>query len=117
MDIRDLVRTLLTHDLLNARQYVADAYRSGVDWSRITIPLGLTDIEMSVAAGLVELFASRTGVTPPNWTHAIGAAPRAVILDPGLEQMPRSFERARTAGPEPLRRRNIVALPDFLEVA
>jgi hypothetical protein len=40
-----------------------------------------------------------------------------LILDPGLDQMPRSFAHAKAAGPEPLRRRNLIALPDFLDVA
>ena len=34
-----------------------------------------------------------------------------------LEEMPRSFARAKSEGPEPLRKRNLLALPDFLDVA
>jgi len=72
---------------------------------------------MAVAAGIVELLASRDGHTSPPWTKTIGAVEGALILDPGLDRMPRSFAHAKTAGPEPLRRRNLIALPDFLDVA
>ena len=65
----------------------------------------------------VELLARRAGVNPPSWTDGVGAVPDLVVLDPGLDLMPRSYARARSAGPEPLRKRNLLALPDFLHVA
>ncbi|HEX7151445.1 MAG TPA: hypothetical protein VF618_08160 [Thermoanaerobaculia bacterium] len=116
MDIPELVRALLTGDLLTARQCVADAQHV-VQWDQLSKPVGLTERELTVAAGLVELLASRSGATPPAWTASVGALQEPLVLDPGLEEMPRSFARAQTAGPEPLRKRNIVASPGFLEVA
>ncbi len=115
MELRDLVRPLLDGDLLRAREWVADAQRAHVDWSRVDPPTGLDPLEMTVAAGLVELFAAR--VTGPSWTAAVGASREPVVLDPGLEQMPRSFRVAKSHGPDALRRRNLFALPDFLDVA
>ena len=117
MDLHELVHAILAGDLLTARQCVADAQRANVAWGRLEQPRGLDDREMSVAAGLVELFAARAGDTPPPWTKAIGPVPEVLVLDPGLEKMPRSFARAKAAGPEPLRKRNLIALPDFLDVA
>jgi hypothetical protein len=117
MEIHELVRALLTGDLLTARQHVADAKRAHVAWERLEQPRGMNDCEMSVAAAIVELLAARAGKTPPAWTKSIGPVPEVLILDPGLEEMPRSFARAKVAGPEPLRRRNLIALPDFLDVA
>jgi hypothetical protein len=117
MDIRELVQALLAEDLLTARQYVADAQRNHVEWSRVEKPSGLDDREMSVAAAVVELLAARAGTEAPSWTAKIGAVPELLVLDPGLEQMPRSFARAKAIGPAALLKRNIVALPDFLEVA
>jgi hypothetical protein len=72
---------------------------------------------MTVAAGLAELLARRAGEDPPPWTQTVGAEREPVVLDPGLEQMHRSLILARTSGPEPLRKRNLLALPDFLDVA
>ena len=117
MDVAELVRALLAGDLLTARQCVADAQYACIRWERIEEPHGLSDQEMAVAAGIVELLASRNGGTSPAWTKTIGALGEPLILDPGLEQMPRSFAQAKIAGPEPLRRRNLIALPDFLDVA
>jgi hypothetical protein len=117
MDIRELVHALLAGDLLTARQWVADFQRTRVQWDRVEQPVDLTEQEMSIAAGMIELLASRAGAAPPPWTGTVGGVKELLVLDPGLEQMPRSFARARTAGPAPLLRRNVVAPPDFLEIA
>jgi hypothetical protein len=117
MDLLELVRALLDGDLLSARQFVADAHRSRLDWERLEQPRNVSARELAVAAGVLELLASRAGATAPAWTKAVGAVDETVVLDPGLEKMPRSFARAKAAGPEPLRRRNLIALPDFLDVA
>lgn len=117
MDLLDLVRALLKGDLLAARQFVADAHRLHLDWERLEQPRDVSARELAVAAGVLELLASRAGGTAPAWTDSIGAVDEAVVLDPRLEKMPRSYARAKAAGPEPLRRRNLIALPDFLDVA
>ena len=102
MDIPDLVHALLAGDLLTARQWVADAQRKNVRWEQLDQPRGLSDREMSVAAGIVELLASRSGSLPPTWTKTIGAVREPLILDPGLEEM--RVVRAREDGrPESLR--------------
>ena len=103
--------------MITARQWVADAKRERLNWEAVSCPTEFGGLEMTVAAGLVELLAHRAGKRPPSWTEAIGATDELVILDPGLDQRPRSFARARTSGPEPLRKRNLLALPDFLDVA
>jgi hypothetical protein len=116
MDLRDLVRAVLSKDLLSARQWVADANRARIRWDRFERPSGLDDCEMTVAAALTELLASRAGSLPPSWTHSVGAQKDPLFLDPGLEDMPRTLARAWTDAPEPLRMRNLFASPDFLDV-
>lgn len=117
MRLDELVRAILAGDLLRARQWVSDAYRSKLSWERLELPEGLNEREMAVAAGVAELLAARVGAKPPAWTATFGAVREPVVLDPGLEKMPRSFARAWRDAPEPLRKRNLVALPDFLAVA
>lgn len=116
MDVRELVTALLSGDLLAARQLVVDVQRV-LSVQRVAKPEGLADRELVVAAALVELLAERVHVSPPEWTSSIGPLPAMFVLDPGLEDMPRSFAHAKVAGPEPLRRRNLIAPPDFLDVA
>jgi len=117
MDVRELVRSILDGDLLAAREWVSEAHRSRLAWADVDQPQGLSEREMSVAAAILELLSERSGAEPPPWTATVGAMYEPVILDPGLENMPRSFERAKSYGPDPLRKRNLVALPDFLDVA
>jgi hypothetical protein len=71
---------------------------------------------MVVAAALTELLASRDGKAAPSWTSSIGGQAEPLFLDPGLEAMPRTRDLATRAGPEPLRRRNLYASPDFLDL-
>ena len=117
MDIRELVAALLAGDLLTAREYAADARRVPVRWDQLEQPSGMSVRELSVAAGVIELLAARNGGAPPRWTKAIGPLEEPLLLDPGLDEMPRSFARAKAEGPEPLRRRNLIASPGFLDVA
>lgn len=117
MDVSALARALLSGDLLTARQIVADFQRTHTPFEHIDRPAGVSERELAVAAAVIEMLADRGQVKPPAWTAGIGALPDLVVLDPGLEQMPRSFERAKISGPEALRRRNLVAPPDFLDVA
>ncbi len=116
MELRDLVRAILSGDLLAARQWVADAHRARIRWEGMVRPAGLDEREMTVAAGIAELLAARAGAVPPSWTMSIGRRSEPLFLDPGLEAMPRTRAHALTDGPEPLRRRNLFASPDFLDV-
>lgn len=117
MELRELVEAILTGDLLTARQWVADAQRNRMQWQSLPYPRDFSSRELTVAAAIAELLARRAGVEPPQWTGNVGAEPTPLLLDPGLDQMPRSYALAQSAGPEPLRKRNLVALPDFLDVA
>jgi hypothetical protein len=116
MNIGDLVDALLAGDLLGARQWVKDARRAGLDFSSIAPPTGLDAVRLAAAAGLVELLASRAGQPAPPWTERVGAAPREIWLDLGLLMIPALRARSRDEAPEPLRRRHVYALPDFLSI-
>src|ERR1041384_1189284 len=68
MDLRELVSALLNGDLLTARQCVIDARRENVVWAYVEQPHDLDEQQLPVAAGVVELLASRAGQQPPTWT-------------------------------------------------
>ena len=117
MELRDLVLALMKSDALSARQWVADATRAKLQWSEVAKPLGLDPVEMAVAAGIVELLAQRAGENSPAWTGQVPAAPHPVILVQSAKSMPRLLRLCEQEGPEPLRRRGILAPPDFLTAA
>jgi hypothetical protein len=116
MELSDLVHSLTAGDLLAARQWVADARRSKLEWPACDQPRGLSGREMAIAAGLAELLAERAGATPPAWTATVGGTGAPLFLDPGLEVMPRTLKHAMAEAPEPLRKRNIYAPRDFLDL-
>ena len=117
MDLRDLVQALLRRDALVARQWVADAGRESIVWSDVPRPVGCTAQELAVAAGVVELFASRADQIPPPWTATVSHAPAPVYLVRAAETMPRLRRLCETEGPEPLRWRHVFAPPEFLTMA
>jgi hypothetical protein len=117
MDLRDLVRALLSYDALTARQWVADSLRQRLTWASIPQPVGLDAVGLGVAAGVAELLAARAGQAPPPWTSAVEVAPGPVYLVKAALTMPRLRRLCEQEGPEPLRRRGILAPPEFLRVA
>ena len=117
MDLHDLVGALLARDTLRARQWAADAAREAVIWTDVPPPIGWSAMELAVAAGVVELFASRSHQAPPSWTATVGCAPDPLYLVRAAETMPRLRRSCETEGPEPLRVRRIYAPPGFLTAA
>jgi hypothetical protein len=117
MELRDLVAALLAHDALTARQWVADATRSGLMWEQVAAPTGLDPTGMAVAAGIAELLAERAGQRPPPWTSAVPAAPEPIFLVRAARSMPRLRRACEEQGPLSLRRRGVLAPEDFLTAA
>jgi len=117
VDLRDLVAALLRRDALSARQWVADATREGFDWSHVTEPHGLDMTGRAVAAAVVEMMAERSGSRPAAWTSAVPAAPERLFLVQAAEALPRLRRLCEEEGPEPLRRRGLLAPPGFLTAA
>ena len=93
MDLRELVRALLSYDGLAARQWVADSLREGMVWATIPRPTDLDPIELSVAAGVAELLASRAGQAPPSWADAVAAIPTPLYLVKAAKTMTRLKKR------------------------
>ena len=114
MDLRDLVHALLGREALRARQWVADAERNEFDWSHVAEPRDLDPLGLALAAALVEMMTGRRGTQPPSWTSTVPAAPRRVFLVRAAESLPRLRRLCEEEGPEPLRRRGLLAPPDFL---
>ena len=117
MQLDDLVHALVSYDAIGARQWVADAARAATVWEHIPEPRGLDATAMAVAAGVVELLAGRSGQRPPSWTAGVPAAPQPLFLVRAASTMPRLRRICEESAPEPLRKRKILAPPEFLMVA
>ncbi len=114
MELRDLVQALLQGDTIRARQWVADAARLRLSWSELPNPEDLSPVARAIAAGVVEMMASRVGQPAPSWARAVPASPTTVFLVRAAESMPRLRKLCEEEGPAPLRERRILATPEFL---
>jgi len=117
VDLLDLVKSLLSYDTLAARQWLADAQRIGFTWSDVPPPKGMGPTESSLAAGVAELLAARSGQPAPAWAARVPPAPERIFLVRAAATMPRLRALCELEGPEPLRRRGFLAPPEFLTVA
>ena len=117
MRLEDLVEALMRYDHLAARQWVADAGRERLSWQSVPEPRGLDAIGLAVAAGIAEMLASRAGQTPPGWTAAVPGVPEPFLLVRAAGRMPRLRQACELEGPEPLRKRRLLAPPEFLTAA
>lgn len=117
MELRELVSALMTFNAMEARQWVADAMRAPIQWSAVGRPEGLNAEELAVAAGVAEMLAQRMGQRPPEWTQEVTESPRKIYLVGAAASMPRLRRLCEQESPEPLRRRQILAPPEFLTVA
>jgi hypothetical protein len=116
MNPRDLVAAAVQGDDLTARQLVKDAAREGFSWAHAPA-LDFTGLrDRAVYASLVELQSSRAGQAPPDWTRDVGAAPEQVFLVRAAQTSNAVLRESLENTPEPLKKRNIFALPDYLKV-
>ena len=114
IEIVDLVRAVLDHRALDARQLTQDFWAATKILSEVVPPKGLTNLELAVAASLLELFALRRGELPPSWTKAVPGVDREVFLIPEFEAVPYQRERCLKTAPEPLRKRGLYAPDNYL---
>jgi hypothetical protein len=80
-------------------------------------PSDLDPVGRAVAASVVEMIAERQGGNPPSWTSRVPPDPTRLFLVRAAESLPRLRRLCEEEGPEPLRRRRILAPPDFLTAA
>ena len=117
MHLEDLVQALLSRDALTARAWVADASRAGLRWLEVPRPEGLDPTGLAIAAGISETLAARSGQAAPQWTADVPGIAEPFLLVRAAATMPRLRRLCETEGPEPLRRRGLLAPPEFLTAA
>jgi hypothetical protein len=117
MDLLELVRALRTHETLAARQWVADAIRTEIQLSDYERPSGLDAVDLAIAAGVIELLARRWHQAAPGWTGSVPGVREPFLLVKAAAYLPRLRKSCEEEGPEPFRRRGLLAPPDFLTAA
>src|SRR4051794_37918306 len=111
--IEQVAQAALSGDALRLRSLVQDWLGEHPKLADTPAPASIDQTVLSVAAGLVELFAQRRGESPPVWAARIGAAPRPIHLVKAAQTMRRLRELCEAESPLPLRRRNVFAPPGY----
>lgn len=83
----------------------------------VPLPNGLSERQLVVPAGIMELLAVRTGQAPPSWTATVGGLPEPFFLVAEAETMTRLRVMCQQESPEPLRKRGLLAPPQYLSWA
>lgn len=116
MNLRDLIDAILSDNDLIARQWVKDFKRSGIKLNSFPFPNDFNEIELSLAAGLLELFSERFNQSPPDWTSKVGGINNQIAISKSIYRLGKLKELCESKGPLPLLKRNILAFPDYLNV-
>lgn len=115
--IKQIASMLLARDDFHLRLYVQALLREEPHFAAMPQP-DTNDLRiLSVAAALVELLAQRARQEPPTWTAAVGALPEPFFVMEWAERPGFTRDLCLNESPEPLKRRNIFAPPNFLEMA
>ena len=115
VQIETIAEAALQRDSLRLRSLVQDLFQESPRLSRIEKPDTTNAQLLATAAALLELFADRMNQHAPMWTKEIGPSPEPVYLLKSAATMKRLRQLCETAAPEPLRRRQIYAPPNYLE--
>lgn len=108
---------LLEYDDFHLRLYVQAWLREEPQFTAMPQPTSADLRILCVAAALIELLAQRAGQAPPPWTTAMGALPEPFFVMRFAERPGFTRDLCLNESPEPFRRRNIFAPPNFLEMA
>lgn len=114
--IKQIADLLLARDDFRLRLYVQAWLREQPHFAAMPQPETEDLRILTVAAALVELLAQRAKQEPPAWTAAIGALPEPFFALEWAERPGFTRDLCLNEAPEPFKRRNIFAPPNFLEM-
>jgi len=115
--IEDAVAAAQRRDNLTLRSLVQEILRDYPQLASVPRPATENQEILALAAGLLELIAQRTEQAAPSWTGDIGAMPQPFLLLEAALRMKRLRALCENESPEPLRKRGLLAPPDFLSFA
>ncbi len=117
MDPVELARAAIELRTLDLREWVNESLRRREPLSETPAPETPDETVRAVAAALIELLASHRHEPPPAWTRDVPGLEQPLWLTPFAQRFPSLARRCVEHGPDPLRKRNVYAMPDYLTVA
>lgn len=115
--VDDMAEAALAGDAMRLRTVVQEWLRTRPVMAEVGPPVGEDMAQRVVAAGMVELFALRTGQPEPRWALDTGGLNESRYLVSSALRMKRLRAMCEAESPEPLRRRNLFAPADYLRFA
>lgn len=115
--IRELAEALLARDDFRLRLLTQGWLREQPRFAFIPQPETDDPRLLVAAAALVELLAERAGQQPPSWTASVGMLSEPFFAVAWADRPGFTRDLCLNESPEPLRRHNIFAPPNFLEMA
>lgn len=114
VSIELLAEAALRRDGLQLRSLAQEFVRQTPRFASVPRPKTEDLRVLATAASLLELFAQRAEQAPPLWTGEVGAVPEPFFLLEAAARMKRLRALCELESPEPLKRRQLYAPPDFL---
>lgn len=113
--IEELAIAVLAYDTLRARDMIPAFFDPMLSLALVPKPKTENRELLVTSAALLELISLRRGQTPPEWTEEIGSLAQTRYLLKAAESMRRLRSLCENESPEPLRKRGLLAPPNFLE--
>ncbi len=114
--LETLVHAAADRDSLKLRELTLEFLSAHPTLEDIEKPDFPDSKHLAIAAGLLDLFATRRHQQPPLWvTGVTGVEPFFLVA--AAERMPRLRELCETQAPPELKKRGLLAPPNFLEFA
>ncbi|HUQ69333.1 MAG TPA: hypothetical protein VM165_07420 [Planctomycetaceae bacterium] len=110
--LSSLVRAILAGDALDARAYAQELCE--LPLSGVPRPAMAEELELIVAAAVIELLADRLQQSPPAWTGTVNGCHEPLYLVASANRFPNLRRQCDLESPWPLRRRNLFAPGNYL---
>jgi hypothetical protein len=114
--LQELVDALLSRKDMQLRILVQEWQWANPVVTSVPRPQTRDTRSLTVAAALVELFALRAGQAPPAWIADAEPLPEPFFVMERAERPGFTRTLCLAEAPEPLRRRNIFAPPNYLSM-
>jgi hypothetical protein len=115
--LTELVDAVLSRDGLWLSGATQEFLRSTPGLHEVPQPSAINERQLVVAAAVLELLALRTGQQAPTWTSNIGGLAEPFFLVAEAERMKNTRVMCEQESPEPLRKRGLLAPPQYLSWA